>query len=125
MRQKADAFFSLEGAVLAGDDPEAIHDMRVASRRLQEILRLVFSDDPHLEELIRVVRRARRVQSPVRDRDVMAERLRKTAKEAADADARAALLFLQKEVVIRRRRGHRKMAEALGALDLSGRTSKG
>ena len=33
-----DRFMSFEPKVLRGDDPEAIHDMRVASRRLQQIV---------------------------------------------------------------------------------------
>ncbi len=119
LRQKTQAFFSLEGAVLAGDDPEAIHDMRVASRRLQEVLRLVFAEDPRLKGLTRDIRRARRVQSGVRDLDVMAQRLRGAAK-GATRDAREALRFAQQSIAVRRRRRHRKMAEALKALDLGG-----
>ncbi|OGG51985.1 MAG: hypothetical protein A3F84_15320 [Candidatus Handelsmanbacteria bacterium RIFCSPLOWO2_12_FULL_64_10] len=119
LRQKADAFFSLEGAVLAGDAPEAIHDMRVASRRLQEVLRLVFAEDPCLDGLTRGIRRARRVQSGVRDLDVMAGHLLSALKEAA-GDAREALRFAQQSISVRRGRRHRKMAEALKALDLRG-----
>jgi len=117
LRQKTQAFFSLEGAVLAGDDPEAIHDMRVASRRLQEVLRLVFAEDPRLKGLIRDIRRARRVQSGVRDLDVMTQRLRGAAK-GASRDAQEALRFAQQTIASRRRQRHRKMVKALKALDL-------
>ena len=119
LRQKADAFFSLEGAVLAGDDPEAIHDMRVASRRLQEVLRLVFTEGPAFVRMIRAVRRARRAQSTVRDLDVMAERLGKMAR-GARGDARAALQWILKMLTDRRARRHRKLTDAVRALDLAG-----
>lgn len=117
LRKRAGAFFSLEGAVLAGDDPAAIHDMRVASRRLQEVLRLVFAEDPRLNGLTRGIRRARRAQSGVRDLDVMAGHLL-SALKGATRDAREALRFAQRSIAVRRRRRHRKMAEALKALDL-------
>lgn len=119
LRQKVEAFFSLEESVLAGEEPEAIHDMRVASRRLQEVLQLVFAEAPRLPGLIRVIRRARRVQSRVRDLDVMAEHLDSMAK-GATADARKTLRFVQKAMGGRRRRRHQKMAEALKSLDLGG-----
>jgi len=41
-QKQLDRFMSFEPKVLRGDDPEAIHDMRVASRRLQQILDLVY-----------------------------------------------------------------------------------
>lgn len=119
LRQKAQAFFSLEGAALAGDDPEAIHDMRVASRRLQEVLRLVFAEDPRLKSLIQDIRRARRAQSGVRDLDVIAQRLRAAAK-GTGRDTREALLFAQQTLAARRRQRHRKMVKALKSLDLGG-----
>jgi CHAD domain-containing protein len=119
LRQKAQAFFPLEDAVLAGDDPEAIHDMRVASRRLQEVLRLVFSEDPRLKGLTRDIRLARRAQSPVRDLDVMAGYLLDAAK-GASGDAQDALRFSQQTLAARRRRRHRKMVKTLQALDLKG-----
>src|SRR6516225_5055134 len=40
--QQLDRFMSLEPKVLRGEDPEAIHDMRVASRRLQQFLDLIY-----------------------------------------------------------------------------------
>jgi CHAD domain-containing protein len=119
LSQRTDAFFSLEDAVLVGEDPEAIHDMRVASRRLQEVLRLVFPDEPRLPELIRVIRRARRVQSGVRDLDVMAGHLNDMAR-GAGADARKALRFARRATGVRRKRRCEKMAGALKALDLAG-----
>ena len=117
LKVKAKTFFSFETAVLEGKDPEAIHDMRVASRRLQEILRLGFSGDSGCEKVIKVVRRARRIQSGVRDLDVMIEYFRKTRKYA-DAVTRQTLRFIEKDLSVRRKRRFRKMVRSLRSLRL-------
>ena len=53
-------FMSYEAKVLKGDDAEAIHDMRVASRRLQQVLDLLYPK-PRPQEL----RRLRAPDSPL------------------------------------------------------------
>jgi len=66
-------FISLEAKVLKGDDPDAIHDMRVASRRLQQVLDLIFPKPLPREvgRLRRKLRRCRRALGDVRNCDVM------------------------------------------------------
>jgi len=96
------AFFSQEPAVLAGTDPEAVHDMRVASRRLQEILKVVVPDGGGRRKLFRQIRRVRRMQADVRDLDVMAESLRKLRRRSS-ARARCEGLDLLISTLIRRR----------------------
>ncbi len=66
-------FVSLEAKVLRGDDPDAIHDMRVASRRLQQALDLVFPKPLPREarRLRRKIRRCRRALGDVRNCDVL------------------------------------------------------
>jgi CHAD domain-containing protein len=68
-------FMSLEAKVLKGDDPDAIHDMRVASRRLQQVLDLIFPNPLPREarRLRRKIRRCRRALGDVRNCDVMLE----------------------------------------------------
>ncbi len=68
-------FISLEAKVLKGDDPDAIHDMRVASRRLQQILDLIFPAPLPREarRLRRKIRRCRRTLGDVRNCDVLLE----------------------------------------------------
>src|SRR5882724_2636625 len=41
-RQRLNQFVALEAKVLRGDDSEAIHDFRVSSRRLDQILAVLF-----------------------------------------------------------------------------------
>jgi len=59
--------------VLNGDRVEAVHDLRVWSRRLQEILKIIFSTNREngAAALIRALRRARRSLSEWRDSDVL------------------------------------------------------
>ena len=68
-------FISLEAKVLKGDDPDAIHDMRVASRRLQQVLDLIFPTPLPREarRLRRKIRRCRRALGDVRNCDVLLE----------------------------------------------------
>jgi CHAD domain-containing protein len=70
-------FISLEAKVLKGDDPDAIHDMRVASRRLQQVLDLIFPKPLPREarRLRRKIRRCRRVLGDVRNCDVLLQRV--------------------------------------------------
>ena len=66
-------FISLEAKVLKGDDPDAIHDMRVASRRLQQVMDLIFPTPLPREarRLRRKLRRCRRALGDVRNCDVL------------------------------------------------------
>jgi CHAD domain-containing protein len=72
-----DRFISLEPKVLRGDDPDAIHDMRVASRRLQQVLDLLYPPPPpgEIRALRRKIRRARRALSNARNCDVLIQRV--------------------------------------------------
>ena len=68
-------FISYEAKVLKGDDADAIHDMRVASRRLQQVLDLLYSKPrpQELRRLRRQIRRCRQVLGDVRNCDVLLE----------------------------------------------------
>jgi CHAD domain-containing protein len=82
-----DRCVSLEPKVLQGDDPDAIHDLRVASRRLQQVIDLIYPS-PHsgeIRKLYRGLKRCRSSLSEVRNYDVLLERV-----EAALARKRTA-----------------------------------
>ena len=66
-------FISYESKVLKGDDAEAIHDMRVASRRLQQVLDLLYPKPrpPEVRRLRNQIRRGRQVLGDVRNCDVL------------------------------------------------------
>jgi len=76
-QKQLDRFMSFEPKVLRGDDPDAIHDMRVASRRLQQILDLVYPNPRPREvrRLRRRIRRCRRALGDVRNCDVLLQRV--------------------------------------------------
>ncbi len=68
-------FMSYEAKVLKGDDVNAVHDMRVASRRLQQVLDLLFPKprSPEFRQLRRKIRRCRQALGDVRNCDVLLE----------------------------------------------------
>ncbi len=78
--RQLDRFMSLEPKVLRGEEPEAIHDMRVASRRLQQVLDLVYPPPAPREvrRLRRRIQRCRRALGEVRNCDVLLQRLEKS-----------------------------------------------
>lgn len=70
-RKRLERFVTLFPRALVSDDPEIIHDLRVASRRLQQSLRLLPPHDkPGHRKLFKVLRRARRAFGPSRNLDV-------------------------------------------------------
>lgn len=78
--KQLDRFMSLEPKVLRGDDPDAIHDIRVASRRLQQVLDLLYpAPRPReIRRLRRKLRRCRRTLGEVRNCDVLLDRVETT-----------------------------------------------
>ena len=79
-KRQLDQYISLESKVLKGRDPEAIHDIRVSSRRLQQVLDLLYPPPippkvrPKVQKIRRTIRRSRRALSRVRNCDVLLER---------------------------------------------------
>ncbi len=72
-----DKCVSLEPKVLQGDDPGAIHDLRVATRRLQQVIDLVYPlpRSGEVRKLYRGLKRCRGSLSEVRNYDVLLERV--------------------------------------------------
>jgi CHAD domain-containing protein len=84
-------FISLEAKVLKGDDPDAIHDMRVASRRLQQVLDLIFPKPLPREgrRLRRKIRRCRRALGDVRNCDVLLQQVERRLARRRSSDREA------------------------------------
>ena len=72
-----DRCVSLEPKVLQSDHPDAIHDLRVATRRLQQVIDLVypFPHSGEIRKLYRGLKRCRSSLSEIRNYDVLLERV--------------------------------------------------
>ena len=70
-RKRLERFVTLYPRALVSDDPEIVHDLRVASRRLQQLFRLLPHDKSADRKLFKMLRRARRAFGPCRNLDVV------------------------------------------------------
>ncbi|MGH9784882.1 MAG: CHAD domain-containing protein, partial [Terriglobia bacterium] len=118
-RRHLDQFVSLESTVLKGDDPEAIHDIRVASRRLQQLLDLLYPPPlpPKVRKLRRTIRRSRRVLSVVRNCDVLMDRVERVLARKQTARREAWKAF-QDYLGERRKRSFLQASRRLSKLNL-------
>ena len=119
-RRQLDHYISLEPKVLKGRDPEAIHDIRVASRRLQQMLDLIYPPPgpSKIQKIRRTIRRSRRALSEVRNCDVLLERARRILARKR-ASRRAVWSTFRDYVAERRERSFRKASRQLSKLHLS------
>lgn len=92
------AVLAHEPGTRLGDDPEALHDMRVATRRLRSALRLFRAwlppEAPPLREQLRWLAGA---LGEVRDLDVQIERIEAFAEAEPDLEPLAALLRIRRD----------------------------
>lgn len=81
---------SVGAKVLATDDPDAVHDLRVATRRLQEAIAVCLSTAPskRADRLRRSLRRVRRRLSAWRNFDVVLEEIRLRRRRTRSARVR-------------------------------------
>ncbi len=113
-------FMALEPKVLRGEEPDALHDMRVASRRLQQILDLIYPKPrPHaVRSLRKKIQRSRRCLSEVRNCDVLIAHVERdlASKRATRREARQALLQFLHE---RRADNFERALKKLGKINLA------
>jgi CHAD domain-containing protein len=71
-----DRFASVEAKVLSGGDADAVHDLRVASRRLEAVVDLLFPapQPAEVRKLRRQIKRSRQALSEARDCDALLAR---------------------------------------------------
>ncbi len=88
---KSEPLFALEDSARGGADIDAVHDMRVASRRLREAMRLLEPLYPPkaFRTWYRRVRRITRALGPVRDSDVFIEEFAKLGGQVGEHGRRA------------------------------------
>jgi CHAD domain-containing protein len=111
---------SYEAKVLKGDDADAIHDMRVASRRLQQVLDLLYPK-PRPQEfrrLRRQIRRCRQVLGDVRNCDVLLEFVGRSLGRKRSA-RREAWTAVQHFLLMRRSETFLRAIRKVGKINLS------
>lgn len=108
------AILENEAGTRLGADPEALHDQRVAVRRLRALLRLVRSPDasPELEELRGELKWLGNALGSVRDLDVMLAHLREEIATLGEPDRRAAGVFTL-ELELERKHARVRLLDAL------------
>ena len=113
-------FISYEAKVLKGDDADAIHDMRVASRRLQQVLDLLYPKPrpPELRRLRRQIRRCRQVLGDVRNCDVLLEFVGRSLGRKRSA-RREAWTAVQHFLLMRRSESFLRAMRKLGKINLA------
>jgi CHAD domain-containing protein len=90
--KRLERFATLYPKILVSDAPDTIHDLRVASRRLQQTLRLILAkpkSSTH-HKLLRFLRKARRAFGPCRNLDVSIALVGKRRDASAAATLRRA-----------------------------------
>jgi CHAD domain-containing protein len=92
LRKRAHKFMSVLPKVFNDEDPKAVHDLRVWSRRLQQVLVTSFPKPrpARARQIVRALRRARRAVGGWRDSDVLLDlALRKTRRIRNSEELRA------------------------------------
>ena len=115
-RKRLDALDKVWPQFLAGDT-EALHKVRVASRRIREALPVVGVHAPSakVKKLRRKMRRLTRFLGPIRELDV---ELGLIEKRLAGRDARSALSVVRREVAARRQALRHKLKDGKQVGDL-------
>jgi len=100
---KAEPLFALEGAARGGADMDAVHDMRVASRRLRETMRLLRPLYPGREydAWYRRVSRVTRALGPVRDSDVFIDDFSRFARDLGEGGRRTVAFVVGRRMGVR------------------------
>jgi len=116
VHQRVRRFMKLLPEVLNGERAEPVHDLRVWSRRLQEILKVIFfaNQENGAASLIRALRRARRSLSEWRDSDVLIALVARRIRRLRHSDEQRAWEVVHRYLVKRREkqmhRARRKLA---------------
>jgi CHAD domain-containing protein len=98
LHEALDQILANRAGVLAGEDPEYLHQLRVGTRRLRAAL-YVFGEmmrGEDLRALRRMLRALARVTGPARDWDVFARRLPAALRAAAERRRRSAYVALRR-----------------------------
>ncbi|MBI5231889.1 MAG: CHAD domain-containing protein, partial [Coriobacteriales bacterium] len=93
---KARPLFELHAQALAGDDADAVHDIRLAARRTREALEIFepLYEPEEYDWMSQIVRQITRALGPIRDADASIEEFAHLVEQLHAEDTRAALAYL-------------------------------
>jgi CHAD domain-containing protein len=113
--------------VLTSEDQGAIHDLRVWSRRLQQVLVGLYGETPprRARAMHRVLRRTRRAISQWRNYDVVIDAVKRHVRRARNEERRRAWSIVLKSAAEARRREVRRARKRLMKLDVFGLRAAG
>ncbi len=117
LRKRLKRFMKLLPKVLNSGDPDAVHDLRVWSRRLQQVVVTLFPKPRPREakDIVRALRRTRRATGGWRDCDVLIGSIDREARRLRDPDGRRGWELVRASLLRRRerkiRRARRKLAD--------------
>ena len=119
-QKRLEKFASLFPRVLIRDDPETIHDARVWSRRLQQILRILFPKPASKKsrKLVRTLRRVRRALGNCRNLDVMTDLIQEKIAAAGNPVVRDTWDRLKLHIQERRKRELARTRDELSRYDI-------
>jgi CHAD domain-containing protein len=118
--KRLEKFVSLLPRVQLSDQPDTIHDTRVYSRRLQQVIR-VFFPQPGIgkgRKLVRTLRKTRRSLGPCRNLDVTVAIIRKKLRAAKDDAVRNAWREVQQDLEEKRTRELQRARRELNQCDV-------
>jgi CHAD domain-containing protein len=115
MRDRLRKFMSLLPKVLVKDAPDAVHDLRVWSRRLQQVVAALSPDPlpPEAWTMVRALRRARRSLGGWRDCDVLIALLERRAGRFRNPEEKRACDMIRDLAVSKRARHMRRARRRL------------
>ena len=123
LSSKMQPLFELEEDALSGADIDAVHDMRVASRRSREAI-AIFAPlyrEADLAEPLKSVKAVTKALGAVRDADVFVDHLAELSRTSDDEQQRLALAYFIAWRQAERDRDLDRMRQRLTRLDLAGR----
>lgn len=121
LRRRLDQWFAHEPGARLGDDPEHLHDLRVAGRRIDAALGLFDGYLPRgLRRMRRSIKRLLQILGAARDLDVQLAELDSIREDLPNSE-RAALEPVRARVLAQRERARARMLAALDAPDTQGR----